>query len=132
MKRHFNKELVMTKEDNENLKKSTKCWVCDNDYIDTDVKISDHYHISGKYRDSAHRVCNINLKLNHNLIIDNNEHKQAKGMNKNVVATISHNEYKDVLLNNKCIRHSMNRTQRKDQCLALMTKYISKTIDTMD
>ena len=35
-------------------------------------------------------------------------------MNRNVVATISHNEYKDVLLNNKCIRHSMNRIQNKD------------------
>ena len=32
---------------------------------------------------------------------DNSEHKQAKGMNKNVVATVSHNEYKDVLLNKK-------------------------------
>ena len=34
-------------------------------------------------------------------------------MNKNVVATISHNEYKDVLLNNKCMKHSMNRIQSK-------------------
>ena len=32
---------------------------------------------------------------------DNSEHKQAKGMNKNVVATVSRNEYKDVLLNKK-------------------------------
>ena len=31
--------------------------------------------------------------------------KKAKGVNKNVVTTIIHNEYKDVLLNNKCIRH---------------------------
>ena len=30
---------------------------------------------------------------------------------------ISHNEYKDVLLNNKCIRHSMNRIQSKDHRL---------------
>ena len=37
MKKHFNKELVMTNEDNENFKSSTKCWICDNDYIDTDV-----------------------------------------------------------------------------------------------
>ena len=36
-------------------------------------------------------------------------------MNENVVATISHNEYKDVLLNNKCLRHSMNMIQSKDQ-----------------
>ena len=40
--------------------------------------------------------------------------KKAKGVNKNVVAAISHNEYKDVLLNNKCIRHSVNRIQSKD------------------
>ena len=36
-------------------------------------------------------------------------------MNKNVVATIGLNEYKDVSLNNKYIRHSMNRIQSKDQ-----------------
>ena len=39
---------------------------------------------------------------------DNSKHKKAKGVNKNVVATISHNEYKDVLLNKKCLRHSMS------------------------
>ena len=33
MKKHFNKELVMTKEDNEDFKNSTKCWICDNDYV---------------------------------------------------------------------------------------------------
>ena len=39
--------------------------------------------------------------------------KKAEGVNKNV-ATISHNEHKDVLWNIKCIRHSMNRIQSKD------------------
>ena len=34
-------------------------------------------------------------------------------MNKNVVSTTSNNKYKYVLLNNKCIRHSMNRIQSK-------------------
>ena len=34
--------------------------------------------------------------------------KQTKGVNINVVATISHNEYKDFLLNNKCLRHSIS------------------------
>ena len=41
-------------------------------------------------------------------LVDNSEHTKAKGVNKNVVVTISHNEYKDVFLNNKCIRHLMN------------------------
>ena len=35
---------------------------------------------------------------------DNSEHKKAKDVNRNVIAAISHNEYKDVLLNKKCLR----------------------------
>ena len=41
IKKHFNKELVMTKEDIENMKKSTKCWICDNYYVDIDAKARD-------------------------------------------------------------------------------------------
>ena len=67
MNKYFNKELVMTQEDNENFKNSTKCWICDNDYIDADVKVTDHCHITGKYRGSAHRDCNINVQLNHKI-----------------------------------------------------------------
>ena len=37
------------------------------DYIDNDVKVRDHCHITGKCRGSAHRNCNINLKLNHKI-----------------------------------------------------------------
>ena len=48
------------------------------------------------------------------LVDGNSKHKKAKGVNKNVVATISHNEYRDVLLNMKCLWHSMNRVQSKD------------------
>ena len=35
-------------------------------------------------------------------------------VNINIVATISCKEYKDVLLNKKCLRHFMNRIQSKD------------------
>ena len=42
-------------------------------------------------------------------LVDNNEHKKAKDGNKNFAATIGHNEYKDVLLKNEYLRHSMNR-----------------------
>ena len=49
----------------------------------------------------------------YSFLVENNEHKKAKGVNKNVVATISNNEYKGVLPNKKCIRHSMNRIKKK-------------------
>ena len=48
------------------------------------------------------------------LVNDNSKHKKAKGVNRNVVATISRKEYKDVLLNKTCLRHSVNRIQSKD------------------
>ena len=64
MQNHFNKEIVMATEDNEDFKNYTKCWICDNVYIDTDFKVRDHCHIIGKYKSSAHRDCNINLELN--------------------------------------------------------------------
>ena len=46
MKKHFNKEFVMTEVDNQNFKKSTKCWICDNDYVDNDVKVRDRRQIT--------------------------------------------------------------------------------------
>ena len=60
-RKNFNKELVMTKEDNEDFKNSTKFWIFNNDYIDSDVKVRDHCRITGKYRGSVHRDYNINL-----------------------------------------------------------------------
>ena len=57
----------MTKEDNKGFNNSTKCWICANDYVDNDVKIRDHCHVTGKYRGSAYRYYNINLKLNHKI-----------------------------------------------------------------
>ena len=53
-------------------------------------------------------------KIYRYLVNHNTEHKKAKGVNRNVVATISHNECKDVLLNKNCLRHSVNRIQSKD------------------
>ena len=66
-KKHFNKELVMSKADNEDFENSTKCWICDNTYADSDVKVRDNCHIIGKYRGSSHRDCNINVKLNYKI-----------------------------------------------------------------
>ena len=43
MKKHFNKELIMTKEDDEDSENSTKCWICDNAYVDGEVNGCVHY-----------------------------------------------------------------------------------------
>ena len=38
MKKHFNKKLVMTKEDHEDFENCTKCWICDSADVDGDIK----------------------------------------------------------------------------------------------
>ena len=45
IKKSFNKELMMTKKDNGDFENSTKCFICDNDCSDSDVKVKDQsYH----------------------------------------------------------------------------------------
>ena len=62
-KKYFNKELVMV-----NMMKILKTllrWIWGNVYVEGDVKVRDHCHITGKCRGSAHRDCNIKVKFNH-------------------------------------------------------------------
>ena len=67
MKKHFNKELVMTEKDNEDFENATKCWIFNNYYTGNGLKVKDHCLITGKYRGSAHTDCSINVKLNHKI-----------------------------------------------------------------
>ena len=62
MKKHFNKNLIMTAEENEEFERSSICWICGR-LIESDDKVRDHCHITDKYRGSAHWSCNINLKI---------------------------------------------------------------------
>ena len=67
MKRHFNKNLVMTAEENEWFEMTNICWIC-NKLIDIgDNKVRDHCHITGRYRGAAHWGCNINLNISKNV-----------------------------------------------------------------
>ena len=54
----------MTKEDEEDFVNSTKCWIWDNAYIDEEANVKDHCHVTGKYKGSADKDCNLNVKLN--------------------------------------------------------------------
>ena len=68
IKKHFNKNLVMTAEENEEFERSNICWICGK-LIDFDNKVRDHCHITGKYRGPAHWSCNINLKVSKKLVV---------------------------------------------------------------
>ena len=63
MKKHFNKPLKMTKEDEKDFQKAIKCHICDQQYTDKDIRVRDHCHITGRFRGSAHQDCNLKLRI---------------------------------------------------------------------
>ena len=63
IKKHCNKNLIMSAEEEERFQLTNSCWVCDKLFDVGDDKVRDHRHITGKYRRAAHWSCNINLKL---------------------------------------------------------------------
>ena len=63
IKKQFNENLVITKNDHKDFKNSNKCWICKKAYIEGDVNVRNNCHITVKYRDSAHSNCSIKVKL---------------------------------------------------------------------
>ena len=62
MKKHFNKNLIMSEEE-EQFQSSNTCWICEKLIDDDDEKVRDHCHITGEFRGAAHWNCNINIQL---------------------------------------------------------------------
>ena len=61
MKKLFNKNLIMTDEEEEQFQLRNTCWISEK--LIEDKKVRDHCHITGKVRSAAHWSCNINLQL---------------------------------------------------------------------
>ena len=62
MKKHFNKNLIMSEKE-EQFQSSNTSWICEKLIDNDDEKVRDHCHITGKFRGAAHWNCNINFQL---------------------------------------------------------------------
>ena len=58
----------MSAEEEERFQLANSCWICDKLFDVGDDKVRDHCHIARKYRDAAHCICNINLKLSKKIL----------------------------------------------------------------
>ncbi|XP_057299328.1 uncharacterized protein LOC130629953 [Hydractinia symbiolongicarpus] len=56
-------DMIMSKTDIENFKTADSCHICNQKYIETDIKVRDHCHVTGRYRGSAHNDCNLSYRL---------------------------------------------------------------------
>ena len=48
MKKYFNKNLIISKEE-EQFQWSNTCWICEKLIDDDDEKVRDHCHVTGKF-----------------------------------------------------------------------------------
>lgn len=46
-----------------------ECHICGEKYIENEIPVRDHCHLTGKYRGSAHSRCNLNYQLSRNIPI---------------------------------------------------------------
>ena len=63
MKKHFNKHLIISEEEEHLLQQSSSCWISEKLIDNDDKKVRDHCHVTGRFRGAAHWSCNINLQL---------------------------------------------------------------------
>ena len=61
--KHFNKPLVMTKDDEQCFKTMDGCHICGEKYTDKNVGVRDHCHITENFRGSTHQECNLQLRI---------------------------------------------------------------------
>ena len=63
IKKHFNKNLIMSVDEEKRFQSANSCWICNKLFDAGDEKVRDHCHVTGKLRGAAHFSCNANCKL---------------------------------------------------------------------
>ena len=61
MKKRFNKNLIMSKKEEEKFQLSNTCLICEKLNDGDHEKVGDHCHVTGKFRCAAHLSCNLQL-----------------------------------------------------------------------
>ena len=56
MKKHFNKNLITTEEEDQ-YQSSNTCWICRKLIDHEDEKVKDHCHVTGRFKSTAHWSC---------------------------------------------------------------------------
>ena len=62
MKKHFNKNLILSEKEEKQFQSSKICWICVKLTDDDDEKVRDHCHVTGTFRGAAH--CGLNMVCN--------------------------------------------------------------------
>ena len=65
--KNVKKDIIMTKDDEEDYRNNNICRSCEKVILSD--KVRDHCHLTGKYRGPAHNTCNLNVKQKDGIFI---------------------------------------------------------------
>ena len=68
-KKHFNKNLIVSAEEEERFQMSSFCWICNKLFDVRDERVKDHCNITGRYRGASHWSFNINLRMSKKILV---------------------------------------------------------------
>ena len=54
--------MIFTEEDQHKFEKAKFCWICRGEFRESQKKVRDHCHFTGKFRGAAHNKCNLQFK----------------------------------------------------------------------
>ena len=63
MNKHFNKNLIISEEEQHFFQQGNSCWICKKFVDNYEEKVRDHCHVTSKSRGAADWNCNINVRL---------------------------------------------------------------------
>ena len=69
MKKHFNKNLIITEEEEEQYQSSNSCWIWKKLMDHDDEKVRDHCPVTGRFTRAVHWICNKNLQLTKKVLV---------------------------------------------------------------
>ena len=69
MNKHFNKNLIMSEEEEHLFQQSNSCWICKKLIDNDEEKVRDHCHVTGKFRGTTHWDCNIDCQLTKKVLV---------------------------------------------------------------
>ena len=59
---NFPKKMIFTEKDKSEYEKATLCWICQQEFSESEKKVGDHCHFTGLFRGAAHNKCNLQFK----------------------------------------------------------------------
>ena len=63
-----NKKMVITKEEEEQFKQASNCWICGK-LLNLEDRVRDHCHFTGRFRGAAHNRCNLKYSKPNNISV---------------------------------------------------------------